>query len=134
MLKTGFKLVSQLLIYFTVIPSLYLLFIYSPKTVSISDDKVFVLNEVSEFARYRTVSDTSYECDLSGVSNIINRMVLDDYAVTKYAVDSKTIDVIFEKDSEVYRIYFEYPNKLTLLAAPYEKSKYPVVFINEKEN
>ena len=94
--------------------------------------KCYILNEVSSEVIYSKLSDNIYKTDVSGVSNIINQLILDDWSITKMDVQDEYIDAIFEKDNVVYRVYYEDDGMLTLLASPYERSKEIISYINDK--
>lgn len=112
--------------------SCYVIFIYDRTSIEVDTRKCYILNEVSSEVIYSKLSDNIYKTDVSGVSNIINQLILDDWSITKMNVQDEYIDAIFEKDNAVYRVYYEDDGMLTLFASPYERSKEIISYINDK--
>lgn len=109
--------------------------------VSLLNDKItveqsdcYVLNNVSHYALSEKISDNTYKTDISGVSNVINQLIIDGWSITKFENTGETIDAIFEKDSKVYRVYYKNDGTLTFLASPYERSQEIATYINEKKS
>lgn len=126
------KLIN-LLCLLSVIPILYVLFVYNNSQIEVEYSKCFILNDVSEEVVYEKLSDNIVKCDVSGVSNVVNNLILDGWSVTKYDVTPEFIDVILEKEGKVYRVYYEASGTLTTIAAPYESTKEILTYINDRE-
>lgn len=101
--------------------------------IEVEQRKCYVLNDVTDYVIYEQISDNIIKCDISGVSNVINNMLDDNWSLTKFDVDDEYIDVIFERDNVVCRIYYEDDGVLTLIATPYEKSKELVSYMYDKD-
>lgn len=126
------RVIINIILLVLVVCSCYVIFIYDRTSIEVDTRKCYILNEVSSEVIYSKLSDNIYKTDVSGVSNIINQLILDDWSITKMDVQDEYIDVIFEKDNVVYRVYYEDDGMLTLLASPYERSKEIISYINDK--
>lgn len=126
------RVIINVILLVLVMCSCYIIFIYDRTSIEVDTRKCYILNEVSSEVIYSKLSDNIYKTDVSGVSNIINQLILDDWSITKMDVQDEYIDAIFEKDNVVYRVYYEDGGMLTLLASPYERSKEIISYINDK--
>lgn len=126
------RVIINIILLVLVVCSCYVIFIYDRTSIEVDTRKCYILNEVSPEVIYSKLSDNIYKTDVSGVSNIINQLILDDWSITKMDVQDEYIDAIFEKDNVVYRVYYEDDGMLTLLASPYERSKEIISYINDK--
>lgn len=126
------RVIINVILLVLVMCSCYIIFIYDRTSIEVDTRKCYILNEVSSEVIYSKLSDNIYKTDVSGVSNIINQLILDDWSITKMDVQDEYIDAIFEKDNVVYRVYYEDDGMLTLLASPYERSKEIISYINDK--
>lgn len=126
------RVIINIILLVLVVCSCYVIFIYDRTSIEVDTRKCYILNEVSSEVIYSKLSDNIYKTDVSGVSNIINQLILDDWSITKMDVQDEYIDAIFEKDNAVYRVYYEDDGMLTLLASPYERSKEIISYINDK--
>lgn len=126
------RVIINIILLVLVVCSCYVIFIYDRTSIEVDTRKCYILNEVSSEVIYSKLSDNIYKTDVSGVSNIINQLILDDWSITKMDVQDEYIDAIFEKDNVVYRVYYEDDGMLTLLASPYERSKEIISYINDK--
>lgn len=126
------RVIINVILLVLVVCSCYIIFIYDRTSIEVDTRKCYILNEVSSEVIYSKLSDNIYKTDVSGVSNIINQLILDDWSITKMDVQDEYIDAIFEKDNVVYRVYYEDDGMLTLLASPYERSKEIISYINDK--
>lgn len=126
------RVIINIILLVLVVCSCYVIFIYDRTSIEVDTRKCYILNEVSSEVIYSKLSDNIYKTDVSGVSNIINQLILDDWSITKIDVQDEYIDAIFEKDNVVYRVYYEDDGMLTLLASPYERSKEIISYINDK--
>lgn len=126
------RVIINIILLVFVVCSCYVIFIYDRTSIEVDTRKCYILNEVSSEVIYSKLSDNIYKTDVSGVSNIINQLILDDWSITKMDVQDEYIDAIFEKDNVVYRVYYEDDGMLTLLASPYERSKEIISYINDK--
>lgn len=126
------RVIINIILLVLVMCSCYVIFIYDRTSIEVDTRKCYILNEVSSEVIYSKLSDNIYKTDVSGVSNIINQLILDDWSITKMDVQDEYIDAIFEKDNVVYRVYYEDDGMLTLLASPYERSKEIISYINDK--
>ena len=126
------RVIINIILLVLVVCSCYAIFVYDRTSIEVDTRKCYILNEVSSEVIYSKLSDNIYKTDVSGVSNIINQLILDDWSITKMDVQDEYIDAIFEKDNVVYRVYYEDDGMLTLLASPYERSKEIISYINDK--
>lgn len=101
----------------------YVLFYYDNTSIVINQKDCYMLNEVSEYCVVKPLSENTFKCDISCVSNIINNLILDNWGLTKLEETEEHIDAIFEKEGVVYRVYYDSTGTLTFITAPYENRK-----------
>lgn len=126
------RVIINFILLILVICSCYVIFIYDRTSFEVETKKCYILNEVSSEVVYSRLSDNIYRTNVTGVSNIVNQLILDGWAVTRMDIQEEYIDAIFEKNDVVYRVYYQDDGMLTLLASPYERSKEIISYINDK--
>lgn len=122
----------KLVVYVSLMYTIYYYIDIDEVTIEIEQSKCYILNDVSKFVVSENLSDNIVKCNISGISNLVNNMVRDDWSITKLDVNEEFIDVILEKDNVVCRVYYESDGVLTLIATPYEKSKELISYMYDK--
>lgn len=101
--------------------------------INLDNSEMYYLKSVSYGTVDRIDSDNIIKCDLTAVSNSINKLLYDGFIVEKETYNKEFMDLILSKNNEVYRIHYTNDGIFTSIASPYKNSAIPITYINEKK-
>lgn len=108
-------------------------YFYNPIRLDVDNNKLYLLDEVSENPYLFMYSENTARIDLSGLSNIVINMQKDGYEIQNYRNTDEYIDIILQNSSEVHRLYFTKDLEIISVSSPYSKSMVPYTYIIEKD-
>lgn len=127
------KIIINLISLSIIVMSLIVIKIDREVNLSLDSDSLYYLNEYSVGVINRVDSENSVNCNLSGVSNSILRLLDDGYIIKSEVYEVGYLDVILIKNEDVYRLHYASDGDFTSIAKPYKNSNIPITYINGKE-
>lgn len=127
------KIIINMLCCLIIVTCSYIYLTTDSININLDNSEMYYLKSVSYGTVNRIDSDNIIKCDLTAVSNSINKLLYDGFIIEKETYNKDFMDLILSKNNEVYRIYYTNDGIFTSIASPYKNSAIPITYINEKK-